>query len=128
MGNCRISAASCVGEPRRVNLFSGPGIDPLVREFYNSILGHYFITSDVAEAASVLDGRAGPGWTETGDRFYVSRPLNGVWTRQVCRFYGSPAAGPNSHFFTASISECDALRAQQATTPEGTPRWNDEGI
>ena len=28
----------------------------------------------------------------------------------VCRFYGTPAGGPNSHFFTASASECDTVK------------------
>ncbi len=28
----------------------------------------------------------------------------------VCRFYGVPAGGPNSHFFTASAAECDLVR------------------
>ena len=28
----------------------------------------------------------------------------------VCRFYGAAAGGPNSHFFTASPDECEAVK------------------
>nr|MBP8295396.1 hypothetical protein [Burkholderiales bacterium] len=46
----------------------------------------------------------------------------------VCRFYGSVAPGPNSHFFTAEHAECDALRARQLVpTPAAVPQWNYEG-
>jgi serine protease len=38
----------------------------------------------------------------------------------VCRFFGTPGIGPNSHFFTADTVECAAVRRD--------PRWIDEGI
>jgi len=38
----------------------------------------------------------------------------------VCRFYGTPGRGPNSHFFTADPIECDAVRHD--------PGWSYEGI
>lgn len=81
-------------------------------EFVNLDLDHYFITANASEALSIDGGAAGPGWTRTGRSF-------GVWlnaanapagSAAVCRFY-SP--GANSHFFTASASECAALKAQE---------------
>jgi hypothetical protein len=37
----------------------------------------------------------------------------------VCRFYGALAGGPNSHFFTASPSECDFVKRQGGWYYEG---------
>ena len=42
-------------------------------EFYNTVLGHYFVTAGPGEAAAIDAGRAGPGWTRTGGQFGVSR-------------------------------------------------------
>ena len=90
----------------------------------------YFLTVDPAEAAAIDAGAAGAGWQRTGFSFRVfgtagAAPENAV---PVCRFYGSIAPGPNSHFFTASAAECDQLRNLQATTPATQKRWNYEGI
>jgi len=41
-------------------------------------------------------------------------------TVPVCRFYGVPVNGPTSHYFTASASECAALKTD--------PKWVYEGI
>jgi serine protease len=38
----------------------------------------------------------------------------------VCRFFGTPGVGPNSHFYTADADECAAVRAN--------PDWQYEGI
>jgi len=37
----------------------------------------------------------------------------------VCRFYGVPAGGPNSHFFTASAAECDLVKRSGGWFYEG---------
>jgi serine protease len=76
-----------------------------VVEYYNAYLDHYFITAQPAEIAyidTVLSG----SFQRTGLYFYAylspfSAPPG---SRPVCRFF---AAGLiNSHFFTASASEC----------------------
>jgi len=101
-----------------------------VIEFYNSVLNHYFMTIVPAEATGIDNGSAGPGWSRTGVTFTAwpngnALPLH---ARPVCRFYGSITPGPNSHFYTVDADECAALKAIQAATPDGQPRWNYEGI
>jgi len=81
--------------------------DRTVVEFFNSDLGHYFMTADESEAAGIDNGAAGPGWSRTGETWKVwSRP--GAGALPAYRFY---AAGPNSHFFTMVRAEADGLRA-----------------
>jgi photosystem II stability/assembly factor-like uncharacterized protein len=100
-----------------------------VFEFYNATLKHYFRTADPGEAAAIDNAAAGPGWSRTGDNFKAwaafAYPNEG---RQVCRFYGSVAPGPNSHFYTASAAECNGLKSLAVQTPNGVPRWNYEGL
>jgi uncharacterized delta-60 repeat protein len=83
-----------------------------VIEFHNTILDHYFITADPAEAASIDAGGSGPGWTRTGKTWKSGGPS------RACRSYGSadidPATGlrrgPNSHVFSMESAECVAIR------------------
>ena len=93
---------------------------PAVIEFYNAPLDNFFITADPTEAGAIDNGSAGPGWSRTGNVFLSGGPI------AVCRFYGSLSPGPNSHFYTASASECAFLKALQASTPASVPRWNFE--
>jgi predicted lipoprotein with Yx(FWY)xxD motif len=93
-----------------------------VVEFYNTNLDHYFITADTNEAAGIDGGSAGPGWIRTGNSFKSGG------STAVCRFYGSQIPGPNSHFYTASASECDGLKQLQAITPGTQKRWNFESL
>ena len=72
----------------------------------------------------LLSGAAGPGWARTGSQFNFKSGGNAY----VCRFYGSISPGPNSHFYTVSQAECDALKAQQASTPATQKRWNFESL
>lgn len=95
---------------------------PRVVEFYNTILDHYFITADSAEANAVESGSAGPGWARTGNSFNVGG------SAQVCRFYGSVSPGPNSHFYTALAAECLDLIRLQDITPATQKRWNFENF
>ena len=37
----------------------------------------------------------------------------------MCRFYGTPGRGPNSHFFTADPAECAAVMRDPGWTFEG---------
>lgn len=90
-------------------------------DFPNAPGGHYFYASGSAEQATVDAGGAGK-FVRTGRTF-----ASGGFV-PVCRFYGSMSPGPNSHFFTASASECEELKAMQVTpTPASTQQWNFEG-
>ena len=71
---------------------------------------------DITEAAmTALDSGRFPGWKRTGWWFRVSyafdhrlaAPAAGPWA-DVCRFYLPPPS--DSHFFSASAEECDAVR------------------
>ena len=93
---------------------------PQVVEFYNTNLDNYFITANPDEQAAIDKGAAGPGWTRTGATFASGGGSS------VCRFYGSITPGPNSHFYTADLNECAALKQLQATTPATQKRWNFE--
>lgn len=37
----------------------------------------------------------------------------------VCRFYGTPGKGPNSHFYTSDAAECAAVKMDPGWTYEG---------
>ena len=83
-----------------------------VVEFYNKALDHYFITADPKEAAD-LDNGVHAGWTRTGYKFQAITA--GVTTQPgsvgICRFYGKPSAGLDSHFYAATATECAAVVA-----------------
>ena len=93
-----------------------------VVEYFNVNLRHYFITANPAEMASIESGGAGPGWQRTGYGFHAYVPEAGVpvGARPVCRFYGTPGVGPNSHFYTADADECAAVKRDSGWTYEGT--------
>jgi fermentation-respiration switch protein FrsA (DUF1100 family) len=92
-------------------------------EFYNTFLGHYFMAAGQDEINGILSGAAGPGWQLTGQSFKVwtALPSDTAFSlaSPVCRFYGVPAGGPNSHFFTASPSECDIVKRNGGWFYEG---------
>ncbi len=85
-----------------------------VVEFFHQTLGHYFITSDANEMLD-LDTGVHAGWVRTHSVFLaypspnVSNPSTSV---PVCRFYGLPQAGLDSHFFSADAAECERVRVQ----------------
>lgn len=90
-----------------------------VIEFFNSLLGHYFITGSATEVDAIRFGLAGPGWAQTGLHFYAfekSPPANAL---PVCRFYGQPPLGPNSHFYTLDPIECEAVKKDRGWKYEG---------
>jgi hypothetical protein len=93
---------------------SPPTTTPLV-EFFNTNLGHFFITFEGPESKSIDEGRAGPGWMRTGYSWaaWNDAALAPPEAKGVCRFYGNPALdrngkrlGPNSHFYTIDPDEC----------------------
>ena len=76
-------------------------------EYYNASLDHYFYTAYPDEIAA-LDSGALVGWKRTGLSFKVfDAPSPG--SVPVCRFYGLPGAGLDSHFITANAAECNLL-------------------
>ena len=86
-----------------------------VVEFYNTTLNHYFVTADPIERASIDAGGSGPGWTRTGNAFKSGGP------NAVCRFFGVQAAGgPNGHFYTADLDECNQVKRD--------PGWRFESL
>ena len=90
------------------------GIGPQAVEFFDSQLGHFFVTASTAEIAALDAGAFGGAWQRTGQTFNVGG------TTAVCRFYGMPPRGPDSHFFTADPAECSFVMTQfSAWTFEG---------
>lgn len=87
----------------------GPVATRSAVEFYNAARDHYFITVDPREISD-LDTGVHPGWTRTGKSIAVFAPgQSGGVGVAVCRFYGLPAAGLDSHFYTANQDECSAI-------------------
>ena len=119
VGGGRIYAGTESSRGSPSGVFVYVPLDSVV-EFYNNILDNFFITADPVEQAAVDNGAAGPGWSRTGGYFSAG----GVST--VCRFYGSLAPGPNSHFYTIDPTECQQLKNLQAGTPATQKRWNFE--
>jgi serine protease len=92
-----------------------------VIEFHNGRDDQYFITADAGEIALLDGGGLGPDWSRTGASFRAW-PLDTADPRAlpVCRFFGTPGFGPESHFYTAYASECAVVRAD--------PHWIEEGV
>jgi Domain of unknown function (DUF5122) beta-propeller len=74
-----------------------------VVEFYNSALDRYFIGS-LQPDIQALDSGHFAGWVRTGHTFEAYAVATDG-TNPVCRFYLPPAYG-DSHFFSASPTEC----------------------
>jgi len=81
-----------------------------VVEFFSAGLNRYFMTADAGEIAALDDGSI-RGWTRTGENF-TAYPPDGIRANPVCRLYGSPQAGLDSHFFSADPAECAAVVAR----------------
>ncbi len=79
-------------------------------EFHHSGFDHYFLSADPAEIA-LLDSGVLRGWSRTDESFtvYTTGSHNVGTVGPVCRFYGLPSAGIDSHFFSASPAECLAV-------------------
>jgi len=104
-----------------------------VVEYYSPSRDHYFMSINPEEVAALDQGRVSD-WRRTGQQFKAwvrasDAPANAV---PVCRFY---ALGPDSHFFTASATECANLKAleqQQRKADAAAGRrfegWGYEGI
>lgn len=86
-------------------------------EFYNPARDHYFITANPLEVHD-LDFQVHPGWSRTGYDFRVMAESAGNTggLRPVCRFYIPPSKG-DSHFFSASQTECATIRELTISDP-----------
>lgn len=101
---------------RPILALTGAGVPPSPRpgsvlavEYYNTQRDHYFLTADSAEK-QILDAPSHAGWVRTGEAFWVyPAGLLPEPVQSVCRFYGLPAAGLDSHFFSASNTECEEV-------------------
>jgi len=79
-------------------------------EYYNAPRDHYFVTS-LADEISALDAGLFAGWQRTGLSFKVYEAGTIAFGADaVCRFYGLPSAGLDSHFYTASSLECSEVQ------------------
>ena len=78
-----------------------------VDEFYHPGLRHYFMTADAAEK-QLLDTGFYPGWERTGESFkaYATGSSATGSINPVCRYYGDPKRGLDSHFYSADTVEC----------------------
>jgi hypothetical protein len=104
-----LTAAFLVGAGTPLPASYAPGTVPVV-EYYALGLDHYFYTV-TPEEMTVLDAGIIPGWKRTGS-FFWAYPSDGsapTGTQAVCRFYGRPEAGLNSHFYSVSADECRAV-------------------
>ncbi len=99
----------------RVALGQTPGQGSEAVEYFNARLGHFFVTANPEEIAMLDAGAFDGQWRRTGQTFNVGGGKSGV-----CRFYGMPPKGPDSHFFTADPAECQkVMEDYQAWTFEG---------
>jgi hypothetical protein len=111
-GIYEVSVTNANGTSDSMVFVVGQGvIDPPtvpVVEFYNSNLGHYFMSSLAAEIDALDSGRVS-GWGRTGYSFNAfAGTVAGA--SPVCRYYIPPPLG-DSHFFSASPVECNEVGA-----------------
>jgi uncharacterized protein (DUF1800 family) len=115
----RVEPLAVIGAIGAALVFSGTaqaGLGTAV-EFYNPALRHYFITAHPEEAAALDAGTSVKGWSRTGGQFTVfTEAASGL--SAVCRFFGTPGIGPNSHFYTADAAECAKVKTLPAWTFE----------
>ncbi|MBK7469702.1 MAG: hypothetical protein IPI73_02740 [Betaproteobacteria bacterium] len=98
----------------RVTMPAGP-VPAVARavEYFHPGLSHYFMTADATEIGALDSGRL-VGWQRTGMSFNVvdaTANTSGM-ASAVCRYYGSPAYGLDTHFYSSSPDECAAVHRQ----------------
>jgi len=101
-----------------------------VVEYYNAGLGHYFVTADATEIASLDAGAFGGAWARTGSSFKAWQTgATLACSAPVCRFFGTDRyrangtrIGPNSHFYTGDAAECAYVKtAWPSLASDGIP-------
>ncbi|QJR15935.1 hypothetical protein [Usitatibacter palustris] len=103
-----------------------------VREYYNSKINHFYMSSNPDEMAWLDAGGGGGGWVHTGEAWttHMDSAPNCYTPNYspVYLFYGTPGIGPNSHYYTTNPAECGYLRNTTGwtylTTPFGAQRTN----
>jgi hypothetical protein len=85
----------------------------LAIEYFNAASNHYFITAAPLEISALDDGLFA-GWQRSGRSFWVLPPdySGPEASAPVCRYYGRPEAGLDSHFYSAFPSECAEVAAR----------------
>lgn len=80
-------------------------------EYYHAGFDHYFVTADPGEIRD-LDTGVHAGWQRTGQVMQVFDPGDPRLADSipVCRFYGNPELGLDSHFYSATPQECEAVK------------------
>jgi hypothetical protein len=98
-----------------------------VYELYNAKIDHYFRTQDINEANFLASLSGADQWIRTGDDFkaWAANQDDGS-ALPVCRFYGHPTIGPNSHFYLVGRQNCIDFEAKESKIPSGQQRWNFE--
>ena len=85
-------------------------------EFYHAGFDHYFLTANGDEILA-LDTGYFKGWARTGEkiRVFEAGSFNDAPVRPVCRYYGLPSAGLDSHFYSADPAECYRVNRDYGT-------------
>ena len=97
-------------------------------EYYHAALDHYFITG-IRDEITKLDNGTFVGWQRTGQTFRAYAAGSGggnTGRRPVCRAYGKPEVGLDTHFYSASPDECNATLlngVSPGTDPVRTAFW-----
>ena len=121
-GNFGVECLDCgafrlivAGALQRVPLPPGIAEIPAV-EFYHAGFDHYFLSADPAEIAG-LDSGVFSGWARTGESFLVhsAGSYDAAPVKPVCRYYGLPSAGLDSHFYSADPAECYRVNRDYGT-------------
>ena len=83
----------------------------LAVEYYHAAFDHYFVTANATEM-DALDRGVMSGWQRTGMGFnvIVAGDAASPMASNVCRFYGRPEYGLDTHFYTASTDECATVQ------------------
>ena len=104
-----VDESSLMVDANSARAVTGP-TSPLAIEFYRAAADHYFVSADPAEILKLDTGELA-GWTRTGQAFSVYPAADSALPNHtpVCRFYGRPEAGLDSHFYSASPAECQAV-------------------
>jgi len=87
-----------------------------VVEYVNVDNGHFFLTADETEIRN-LDTGVIAGWRRTEEAFGAIPPAQTIGMKPVCRLYGLPQDGVDTHFYSDDPGEC-------ASVPQKWPdRW-----
>ena len=82
----------------------------LAVEFADKELEHFFVTAIPSEIAALDAGQFAP-WVRTGRSFWVYPSGASIAPNEspVCRYFTTPTAGFETHFYSAFPQECDSI-------------------